>query len=169
MEDENHSKKKEINMQIKFKRDNKEAKLPQQANPNDAGYDLFSIENIILKPYERAMVQTGLRMEMPDTPILINGIKFIVEAQIRPRSGNAFKKGLTVLNSPGTIDAGYRGPINVILVNLGQQEIEIKKGDKVAQIIFNLVILPDFEQTFSLSFSVRGNKGFGSSGTIDNT
>src|SRR5690554_5095133 len=102
-----------------------DAKLPYRANEGDAGLDLFSIEEQIINPGESALVRTGLQIELPKG----------TEAQIRPRSGLALKHSITVLNSPGTIDEGYRGEIKVILINHGKEEFKIEKHMRIAQMV----------------------------------
>ena len=130
--------------------------LPEYKTELSAGMDLYAnlSESIFLKPLERKLVPTGLIIALPKG----------LEAQVRPRSGLAFKNGITVLNSPGTIDADYRGEIGVILVNLSQETFEIKDGERVAQLVIarheNIV----WELTTSLNETERGSGGFGSTG-----
>ena len=121
---------------------------------NDACCDLYSVENVTIKPMEVSLVDTGIAIEMPDG----------FEAQIRPRSGIAWKKGVTVLNSPGTIDAGYRNSIKVMLINFGKESHIIRVGDRIAQMKFSSVIQGFFIEKQELSSSDRGLGGFGSSG-----
>ena len=130
--------------------------LPKYETIASAGLDLRANldEAIVLKPLERALVKTGLFLEIPEG----------YEAQVRPRSGLALKKGITVLNSPGTIDADYRGEIGVILVNLSQEPFEIESGDRIAQLIFAKVEQANWIQTNELADSERGHGGFGSTG-----
>jgi dUTP pyrophosphatase len=111
-------------------------------------------ESIVLKPLERAIVKTGLFIELP--------IGF--EAQVRPRSGLAAKHGITVLNSPGTIDADYRGEIGVILVNLSSQDFEIQNGERIAQLVIAKHERADWHLVETLSETSRGEGGFGSTG-----
>ena len=130
--------------------------LPNYETIASAGMDLraFTAEPIVLKPFERKIIGTGLYLE------LLPGF----EAQIRPRSGLAAKHGITVLNAPGTIDADYRGEIGIILVNLSQQDFKINSGDRIAQ----MVIAPYTQVTWNLSENLsetsRGTGGFGSTG-----
>ena len=131
-----------------------DAVLPQYEKPGDAGMDIRSYESCIIKPHEYRVVQTGLQIELPDG----------YEAQIRPRSGLASKFGITVLNSPGTIDSGYRGDIGVILINHSDNAFEIKKGDRIAQLIVTNYCNIDWVVSEELSESTRGESGFGSSG-----
>lgn len=130
--------------------------LPQYATPYSAGLDLRANleEPIVLKPLERALVPTGLYIELPQG----------YEAQIRPRSGLAAKHGLTVLNTPGTIDADYRGEIKVILVNLSSEEFEIKDGERVCQMVIAAHAQVQWQETDSLEETERGTGGFGHTG-----
>ena len=130
--------------------------LPHYATSQSAGMDLRANleEPILLKPLQRTLVKTGLFMELP--------IGF--EAQVRPRSGLAFKKGITVLNSPGTIDADYRGEISVILVNLSDEEFVIEDGERVAQMVIAKHEQADWEVVVELVETERGAGGFGSTG-----
>ena len=130
--------------------------LPRYATSQSAGMDLrANLEQpILLKPLQRTLVKTGLFMELP----------IGYEAQVRPRSGLAFKKGITVLNSPGTIDADYRGEISVILVNLSNEEFVIEDGERVAQMIIAKHEQADWEVVVELVETERGTGGFGSTG-----
>ncbi len=129
--------------------------MPSTATPGAAGYDLCAAEGLIIKAGCFGKVATGIRIEMPQD----------LEAQIRPRSGLAAKYGVTVLNSPGTIDSDYRGEICVILINHGQQDFEIEPGMRIAQMVFAKVTHVDFAETGDLDSSARGEGGFGSTGT----
>lgn len=130
--------------------------LPSYETIASAGMDLrASIETpVVLKPFERASISTGLFIELP--------IGF--EAQVRPRSGLAIKKGVTVLNSPGTIDADYRGEIAIILVNLSQDDFIIENGERIAQLIIAKHERATWIETTQLSQTARGEGGFGSTG-----
>ena len=130
--------------------------LPRYETPLAAGMDVRAniAESIVLKPLERAMVPTGLFVELPAG----------YELQVRPRSGLAAKHGLTVLNSPGTVDADYRGEIRVILVNLSAEPFEVRPGERVAQLVFARHERAEWEQTDELSETERGAGGFGSTG-----
>lgn len=141
-------------MVLQFKRIHPDAVLPAYAHPSDAGMDIRSIEDISLSPGERALVHTGLVVLLPP----------MYEAQVRPRSGLALKFGITVLNTPGTIDSGYRGEVGVILVNLGQAEFKVKKGDKIAQMVIAPVTQPQVVETEFIDSTDRGEGGFGSTG-----
>ncbi len=132
--------------------------LPEYATPFSAGMDLRANldEPIILKPLERALIPTGLYIELPVG----------YEAQIRPRSGLAIKHGISVLNSPGTIDADYRGEINVVLVNLSNSEFVVKHGERICQMIVAPYSTVEWEQTEELAESERGTGGFGHTGKL---
>jgi len=141
-------------MILKVKRLNNEAKIPAYQSEEAAGFDLHSIEDVVINPGERKLIGTGLAFE----------IEKGYEVQIRPRSGLAFKHGITVLNSPGTIDSDYRGEIKVLLINLGNEKFEIKKGDRIAQAVIAPVIQAEIIEVDSLSDTKRGAGGFGSTG-----
>lgn len=130
--------------------------LPKYETEQSAGMDLkaFLSESIIIKPLERKAIKTGLFISL----------KKGYEAQIRPRSGLALKKGITVLNSPGTIDADYRGEIAVVLVNLSSENFEISSGDRIAQMVVAKHEAISWNPKFSLDKSDRGERGFGSTG-----
>ena len=130
--------------------------LPKYETLFSAGMDLRANleESIVLKPFQRLVVKTGLFISLQQG----------YEAQIRPRSGLAIKKGITVLNSPGTIDADYRGEIGVILINLSDSDFEINTGDRIAQMIIAKHQTIEWEAVDKLDGSVRGDKGFGSTG-----
>lgn len=131
--------------------------LPAYETPASAGMDLrANLESeVFLKPLERALIPTGLFIELP--------IGF--EAQVRPRSGLAAKKGITVLNTPGTIDADYRGEIKIILVNLSKEEYIIRDGDRIAQMIISPHEKADWHRVEELIATERGSGGFGHTGT----
>jgi len=129
--------------------------LPAYETPGAAGMDLRASEGFHLKPGERALVSTGLAIALPDG----------FEAQVRPRSGLAVKHGVTVLNAPGTIDSDYRGEIKVPLINLGQQDFIIARGDRIAQMVIAPVTTAIWQEVKSLDETARGQGGFGSSGT----
>ncbi len=130
--------------------------LPAYETSGSAGMDLraFLKETLVLEPLQRAVIPTGLYMELPEG----------FEAQVRPRSGLAAKKGITVLNSPGTIDADYRGEIGVILVNLSQERVAIDDGDRIAQMIIAKHETVSWQNVEVLETSSRGTGGFGSTG-----
>ena len=130
--------------------------LPKYETSGSAGMDLHANipEQIVLKPMERSLVKTGLHIALPEG----------YEAQIRPRSGLAYKKGITVLNSPGTIDADYRGEIGVILVNLSEKNFIIEDGERIAQMVIATYEKATWKEVEELSETKRGEGGFGSTG-----
>jgi dUTP pyrophosphatase len=141
-------------MKLKIKRLSETAVIPQYAHPGDAGLDLVSIETKVIAPSESQLIRTGIALELPEG----------TEAQVRPRSGLALKHQITVLNSPGTIDAGYRGEVCVILINHGKQPFHVEPGMRIAQIVvtpFTRVTVDSVEQ---LDDSARAAGGFGSTG-----
>ncbi len=132
-----------------------DVKMPAYAHEGDAGLDLYSTINHTLQPGERVLIPTGLKMAIPHG----------YEGQVRPKSGLALKHGLTVLNTPGTVDAPYRGEVGVILINLDPKTpYEIKKGEKVAQMVFAKVKHAEFLETAGLTATTRGEGGYGSTG-----
>lgn len=141
-------------MKVLFVKRHPDAVLPKKNNPTDSGFDLYSVEYRVLLPLHRALIDTGVDVHV--------GAGF--EAQIRPRSGNAHKLGLTVLNSPGTVDGHYTGNLKVILINLSKEIIEIKKGDRIAQMAICPVLL-DVECVWvdKMPETDRGGAGWGSS------
>jgi len=142
-------------MQIKIKNESKHS-LPKYQTELSAGLDLCAnIEtNVVLKPLERKLIKTGIFIELPVG----------YEAQIRPRSGLALKEGITVLNTPGTIDADYRGEICVVLVNLSSSVVEIEDGERICQMVINKVEQASLIEVNELSDSERGTGGFGHTG-----
>ncbi|MBT7010692.1 MAG: dUTP diphosphatase [Flavobacteriaceae bacterium] len=130
--------------------------LPSYETLLSAGMDIraFLDQPLIIKPLERALIKTGLYIELPKS----------YEAQVRSRSGLALKKGITVLNSPGTIDADYRGEIGVILINLSNEKFNISTGDRIAQLVVSKHERVDWELSKSLDQTNRGDRGFGSTG-----
>jgi dUTP pyrophosphatase len=130
------------------------AQLPRRAHPGDAGADLFSVEDVTIPAGERRDVGTGLALAIPP------GFAGFVQ----PRSGLAFKHGIMVVNSPGLIDAGYRGEVRVSLYNSGGEPFVIRTGDRIAQLVVQAVAEPEFVATDELPESGRGQGGFGSSG-----
>jgi dUTP pyrophosphatase len=132
--------------------------LPERQSAGAAGLDLLAAlagaENITINFCERALVPTGLALQMP----------MGVEAQVRPRSGLALKHGVTVLNSPGTIDADYRGEVKVLLVNLGREPFVITRGLRIAQLVFQRVEMAGLEVVTEIKSTARGGGGFGSTG-----
>lgn len=130
------------------------AHIPQKAHEDDAGFDLYASEDFTLKAHSYGCVPTALSIELPEG----------YEAQVRPRSGLAAKYGVTVLNAPGTIDAGYRGEIKVILINHGEEDFTITAGMRIAQLVVSPVLRARFVEASVLGESDRGDGGFGSSG-----
>jgi len=151
--------KKLIKIKIKkvFSPDHGEITPPKYMTPGAAGMDMFAANRdpIMLKPMERTLVPTGISIELPDG----------FEAQIRPRSGLAVKKGITLLNTPGTIDSDYRGEIKVIVINLGLDPVEIKCGDRIAQMIISRYERVSLELAKELSETHRSSGGFGHTGS----
>ena len=141
-------------MTLRFRKIHPDAVLPSYAHPSDAGMDVRSVEDLTIAPGKRALVHTGLVMLLPP----------MYEAQVRPRSGLSLKSGVTVLNTPGTIDSGYRGEVGVILANFGEADFQVKKGDKIAQIVIVPVTQPEIVETTEVDETDRGSGGFGSTG-----
>lgn len=142
------------NIAVKFVKIHKDAIVPTYECYGDCACSLRVIEDYIIKPGKRILAHTGLSIQMP----------FGFEAQVRPRSGLAFKKGLTVLNSPGTIDAGYINELMIILINLGDEDIVINKGDSIAQLKFSKVYTGVFTEVEVLEETERGFGGLGHTG-----
>ncbi|HNS77608.1 MAG TPA: dUTP diphosphatase [Syntrophorhabdus sp.] len=130
--------------------------LPSYGTEASSGLDLaaFLDKPVVLAPFARALIPTGIYIAIPEG----------FEAEIRPRSGIAHKYGVTVLNTPGTIDSDYRGEVNVLLINLGDQPFTVNNGDRVAQIIFKTIVTIDWRVTEELPDTKRGHGGFGSTG-----
>ena len=141
-------------MKLNIKIINEKAILPHYAHPGDAGLDLFSIEKKEISPGESTLISTGIIIELPEN----------TEAQIRPRSGLALKHQVTLLNTPGTIDHGYRGEIKVIMINHGKKVFMVEEGMKIAQMVIKPVLTVDVFQVDELSETKRGEGGFGSTG-----
>ena len=141
-------------MKLLVKRLHANAIAPAYAHPGDAGLDLYAASAVSLEPGESKLVGTGLSIELPPN----------TEAQVRPRSGLALKHGLTVLNTPGTIDSGYRGEVGVILINHGRSRVDVQPGMKIAQMVIAPCLTVDVEVVAELGASVRGGGGFGSTG-----
>ncbi|MBS3092877.1 dUTP diphosphatase [Candidatus Pacearchaeota archaeon] len=141
-------------MKLKIKKLYDQAILPSYAHEGDAGMDLFSAHDYVLAPGDRTLVETGISVEVPEG----------YELQIRPRSGLALKHGLSIVNSPGTIDSGYRGQVGVILINHGQEVYEVRTGDKIAQGVMSKIERVVIEEVEELSDTSRGTGGFGSTG-----
>jgi dUTP pyrophosphatase len=139
---------------VKFIKLQKQAMAPAYQTRDASGIDLHSMQNLILKPGEFTMVSTGIAIQIPKG----------FEAQVRPRSGLAAKFGIGILNSPGTIDADYRGEIKVILFNFSRKEFNIKKGDRIAQLVFAKISRVILKERKQLSKTKRGQGGFGHTG-----
>lgn len=141
-------------MTVRFRKLNPAAVLPSYAHPGDAGLDVSAVAALTIPPGGRALVSTGLVMELPPG----------TEAQMRPRSGLALKQGVTLLNSPGTIDEGYRGELGVIVINHGDRPFEVKPGMRIAQMVIAPVLRIGVEEVAETSATDRGSGGFGSTG-----
>ncbi|MDP4097489.1 dUTP diphosphatase [Paenibacillus sp. P96] len=136
---------------------NEDIALPRRMSELASGFDLYAAvtEDVVLEPGKRCLIPTGFALAMPAG----------LEAQIRPRSGLAFKHGITCLNTPGTIDADYRGEVKVLLINLGEEPFTIVRNERIAQMIFQEVPQVELKQVEVLSETVRGSGGFGHTGT----
>ncbi|MBO5643323.1 MAG: dUTP diphosphatase [Kiritimatiellae bacterium] len=137
-----------------FKLIHPDAVLPSYAHESDAGMDVRSVDDLVIPPGGRALVHTGLVANLP----------LGTEIQVRPRSGLALKHGVTVLNTPGTVDSGYRGEIGVILANFGDQDFVVSKGDKIAQFVIATVTQAEVFCVSDVEETDRGDGGFGSTG-----
>ena len=143
---------------VRFRRlpSNPDLPLPARGTPQAAGYDIRSAEyEVVLQPGEIRLVDTGLVMELPEG----------MECQVRPRSGLALRHGITLPNSPGTIDPDYRGEIRIIMQNLGPHAVTVLRGDRIAQLVFARFEAPDVLEVDALRATERGEGGFGSTGT----
>ena len=138
------------------KLNNNSFELPKYQTEGSVGMDLSAfIENdILIKPNKRELIPTGIAVSLPQN----------IEGQVRPRSGLSLKYGITVLNSPGTIDSDYRGEVKVILINHGSEDFLIKNNDRIAQLVFNEVVKVSFKEVNNLDQTSRDQKGFGSTG-----
>jgi dUTP pyrophosphatase len=141
-------------MHLKVKRLNPAAVLPSYARAGDAGLDLFASQSATIAPGASALVGTGIAIELPPG----------TEAQVRPRSGLALKHAVTVLNTPGTVDEGYRGEVGVILINHGRTAFVVEAGMKIAQLVVSARIQVEVSEVATLQESERGSGGFGSTG-----
>lgn len=141
-----------VKMILKIKKIYEDSIIPRYAHNYDAGLDLYSYESYLLKPLERITVKTGISMEIPQGYF----------GSIRDRSGLASKKGVHTL--AGVVDSNYRGEIGIVIINLGNENLEINKGDKIAQILIQKVETPEIEEVNELNKSNRGERGFGSTG-----
>ena len=145
-----------ININIEILNHAKDLPIPSYQTEGAAGLDLFAAltEPVEMHPFERVLIPTGLKIGLPPN----------MEAQVRPRSGIAYKYGITVLNAPGTIDSDYRGEIKIILANLSQDNFIIERGSRIAQMIFSPVTKAELNVVTTLNETNRGSKGFGSTG-----
>ncbi len=141
-------------MKVIIKKLSPDAVIPQYAHVGDSGMDLCSIEDVVIRPGSWSTVRTGLSVELPPG----------TEAQVRPRSGLAARHAITVLNTPGTIDQGYRGEVCVVLANLGNEPFAVTVGMRVAQMVICPVFRVDIEESNTLSETKRASGGFGSTG-----
>jgi dUTP pyrophosphatase len=147
-----------VTERVRFSRlpSNPDLPLPARATPHAAGYDIRSAEeSVTLEPGDIRLVGTGLVMELPEG----------MECQVRPRSGLALKQGVTLPNSPGTIDPDYRGELRVILQNLGREAVTLERGERIAQLVFARFEAPHVVEVDRLGETARGAGGFGSTGT----
>jgi len=143
-----------VDVELKVVRLDPEAVLPAYAHPGDAGLDLAAAGDVRLEPGERAAVPTGLAVAVPTGWVGL----------VHPRSGLARREGVTVANAPGTIDSGYRGELQVLLINLGDQPVELRRGDRVAQLLLQPVGAARVVEVVELDGTARGDGGFGSTG-----
>ena len=141
-------------MKTNIKKLNPDAIIPKYQSKEAAGFDLHSIEDYTIQSNERVLIKTGISL----------ALELGYELQIRPRSGLAYKNGITVLNSPGTVDSDYRGEIMVLLINHSNDEFIIKVGERIAQGVINEIIQADFIEVDNLDETSRGTGGFGSTG-----
>ncbi|MDD5163528.1 MAG: dUTP diphosphatase [Candidatus ainarchaeum sp.] len=141
-------------LKVRVKKLCPEARIPKLEHSGDSGVDLYSVESCTIMPGEIRLVKTGLAISFPEG----------FEAQVRPKSGLALNSGIGIVNSPGTIDSGYRGEICVILVNHGKKDFVVEKGKKICQMVFQKIEKPEFEISESLDETKRGKNGFGSTG-----
>ncbi|MDP2958590.1 MAG: dUTP diphosphatase [Longimicrobiales bacterium] len=141
---------------VRFRRlpSNPDLPLPERATPHAAGYDIRAVEDVVLLPGEIRLVPTGLVLELPEG----------VECQVRPRSGLALKHGITLPNSPGTIDPDYRGELRVIMQNLGVGPVTLARGERIAQLVFARFETPIVDEVEDVTETQRGSGGFGSTG-----
>jgi dUTP pyrophosphatase len=147
----------EQKMKVEYSQSNVDSIDPSYAYPTDSGFDLFSTEEIVIESFDRSLIPTGLHIDIPDG----------YEVQVRSKSGLALKQGLMVLNSPGTVDQGYTGEIQVILFNTTKNNVIIKKGQKIAQAVISPVVSGKWiklTKVDNINNKDRGDKGFGSTG-----
>ena len=140
--------------EVRVQRVHPDAMLPQYAHPGDSGMDVYAIEDVTIPPGESRLIHIGLKIAVPEGS----------EAQIRPKSGIALKRSVTVLNTPGTIDGNYRGEVCVLLINHGRTPYLVKKHHKIAQLVICPVLRVEIRQVETLDATERGAGGFGSTG-----
>jgi len=145
-------------VKIKIKKLHPNAIIPKYAHEGDSGMDVYSLEDATLNKLERKLFQTGISFEIPKG----------YEIQVRPKSGLAFKYGISVINTPGTIDSSYRGELGIILINTDKEPYSVKKGEKIAQIVLQEVKEIEWEEDGSHSKTSREHGGFGSTGLKQN-
>lgn len=141
-------------MQVQMTRIHPDAILPHYVHPGDSGMDVYSVEDLTIAPGDTAFVHTGLQIAVPEG----------YEAQMRPKSGLALKHSVTLLNSPGTVDSGYRGELCVIVINHGREPFHVKKHTKIAQMVICPVVRAEIIEVERLDDTTRGAGGFGSTG-----
>ncbi|MBI5392426.1 dUTP diphosphatase [Candidatus Woesearchaeota archaeon] len=144
----------EQNIQVKIVKVNKELPTPKYAHHGDAGMDIYAAENYMLQSGEFKLISAGIKLAIP----------YGYEVQVRPRSGLAAKHGISIVNTPGTIDCMYRGMVGVILINHGKNPFEVKRGERIAQLVFNKIAYASVEEVAELDETARGEGGFGSTG-----
>jgi len=142
-------------MKLRIRRLNPDAIIPAYAHPGDAGLDLHACEDVALDPGVACLVPTGVAIELPEA----------TEAQVRPRSGLALKHSVTVLNTPGTIDEGYRGEVGVVLINHGPSTFQVTRGMRIAQLVVQKRWTVEVVEVDGLTDTTRGAGGFGSTGS----
>ena len=142
-------------MKVEIKKLDVGLPTPKYAKHGDAGMDVYARESTVIQPSEHKLVGTGLALAFP----------YGFELQVRPRSGLAYKHGVSIVNSPGTVDHGYRGEVGIILINHGKAPFVVNRGERIAQFVFNKVEMVHLEEVADLSSTDRGAGGFGSTGT----
>lgn len=145
-----------VTIRIKRGESAKDIPIPSYATPGSAGLDIRSAEDVDIEPGDRAPVGTGIYLEIPPG----------FEGQARPRSGLALKYGVTLLNSPGTIDSDYRGEVRMIMINLGREKFIVRRGDRIAQIVFAPCVRAEIDEACVLNDTTRSSGGFGSTGIL---
>ena len=141
-------------MIVIFEKIHTEAVIPQYQTEGSSGFDFHCLENLYINPGDTVLVKTGLKVQLPA----------FTELQVRPRSGLALKHGISIVNSPGTIDSDYRGLVQIILINHGQDHFTINRGERIAQMVINKVAQANFELKAELDETERGEGGFGHTG-----